>query len=69
MNATDELGKNDNDDDLFGGWFEQGEGEAGELSDEAPYEEVRSRGSRVGVVVAAVSATALTVVLVLARHV
>ena len=25
MNGTDELGKSENDDDLFGGWFEQGE--------------------------------------------
>jgi len=69
MNATDELGKNENDDDLSGGWFEQGESETAEFSDEAPYEEVRDRGSRAGVVIAAVSATALTLVLVLARHV
>jgi len=69
MNGTDELEKNENDDDLFGGWFEQGEGEAAESSEEACYEEVTGRGSRVGVVIAAVSATALTLVLVLAGHV
>jgi len=69
MNGTDELGKSENDDDLFGGWFEQGEGEAAEFSEDAPYEEGSHRGSRAGVVIAALSATALTLVLVLTRHV
>ena len=67
MNATDELGKNENDDDLFGGWFE--ESEPGEVSEEASYEPLRDRRPRAGMVIAAVSATALTIVLVLAGRV
>jgi len=67
MNGTDELGKNENDDDLFGGWFE--ESEPGEVSEEASYETVSDRRPRAGMVIAAVSATALTVLLVIASRV
>ena len=57
----------ENDDDLFGEWFEQGE--LGLIPETAPQAEVSGRGSRVGIVVAAVSATVLTLVMVFAGRV
>jgi hypothetical protein len=56
-----------NEDDLVESWFEQGE--LGDIAEAAPYEERPTRRSRVGVVVAAISATALTLVLVFVGHV
>lgn len=55
------------DDDLVERWFEQGE--MGTLAEAAPYEPPRERRSRAGVVIAAISATVLTLVIVFAGHV
>jgi hypothetical protein len=63
MNGTNELATNEND-DLFEGWFEQGE-VPGAL-EAAPYDEPTNRRSRVGMVIAAVSAAVLTLVVVVA---
>jgi hypothetical protein len=67
MDATKAAGANE--DDLVESWFEQGE--LGVLSEAAlpPHEERTERRARVGVVVAAISATALTLVLVFVGHV
>jgi len=67
MNSTSDLATDGNDDDLFEGWFEQSDLTA--VPEAAPHKEMRDRRSRVGVVIAAISATALTVVIVLAGRV
>jgi hypothetical protein len=65
MTDTSEFGTDENQDDPFRDWFEQGDLMA--TSEEAPaYEEMPDRRSRVGMVIGAVSATALTLVLVVA---
>jgi hypothetical protein len=67
MNAPNDWAIDDDDDHLVEGWFQQGE--LGDVPEAAPYEEVGGRRSRAGVVIAAVSATALTLVLVLVGRV
>jgi hypothetical protein len=57
----------ENDDELLESWFARGE--LAELSEAPLYEEESDRRSRVGVVVAAVSAAALTLLIVLAGRV
>jgi hypothetical protein len=60
----DDLARDRIDDELAEGWFEQGE--LADVSGQAPDEEGAVRRSRFGVVVAAISATALTLVIVFA---
>jgi hypothetical protein len=67
MKATNDLATDGNDHDLFEGWFEQGELAA--APEAAAYDETRSRPSRAGVVIAAISATALVLVMVIVGHV
>jgi hypothetical protein len=67
MSGANESERDEGDDDLFGGWFE--EGDLAMVPEAAPYEEVRDRRARVGVVVAAVSATALALLIVFAGRV
>jgi hypothetical protein len=66
MKGTDDLATDGDDDDLLEGWFAQGELTEGP---EGVYEEVSDRRSRFGVVIAAVSATALILVMVIASRV
>ena len=56
-----------NDDDLFQGWFE--ETELGAVPDAAPHQMRSYRRARIRMVIAAVSAAALTLVLVIAGRV
>ena len=56
-----------NDDDLFQGWFE--ETELGAVPEAPPYQERSYRRARIRMVVAAVSATVLTLVIVIAGRV
>jgi hypothetical protein len=67
MNGTNELAMDENDNDLFGGWFE--DSELASVPEAAPYEEISDRPSRVGMIVAGISATALTLVLIFAGRV
>jgi hypothetical protein len=67
MKGRSESAMDENDDDLFGEWFERGE--LGLAPEAAPQDEGSARGSRVGIVVAAVSATVLTLVIVFAGRV
>jgi hypothetical protein len=56
------------DDDLFERWFEQGELEA--VPEAGPYDDINDRRRRVAAVIAAaISATALALVMVLAGRV
>jgi len=55
------------DDEQLESWFARGE--LADVSEAAPYEEASDRRSRVGVVVAAISATALTLLIALAGHI
>ena len=64
MSGANESARDESDDELFGGWFE--EGELAAVPEAGPYEETRDRRARVGAVVAAVSATALALLLVFA---
>jgi hypothetical protein len=68
MTPANDVTTDRDDEDLFEAWFEQGEqGAAPETGDDPP-----DRGSRragVGAVVAAISATALTLALVFAGRV
>ncbi|HMF43725.1 MAG TPA: hypothetical protein VKQ32_23785 [Polyangia bacterium] len=64
MNGTNEWAVDETDRDLFESWFEQGE--LGAVAEAAPHDEMRAGRSRLGVVIAAVSATALTLVIVFA---
>jgi len=67
MRTTNELAVDGNENDFFERWFEQGELE---IVPETPvHAVVKNRRAGVGVVIAAVSATALTLVMLLARHV
>jgi hypothetical protein len=67
MKATNELAMDGNENDFFERWFEQGELE---VVPETPVHVVGvNRRAGVGVAIAAVSATALTLVMLLARHV
>jgi hypothetical protein len=63
MNGPDELAMDDSDDD----WFAQGELVA--VSEAAPDGEVGDRRSRVGVVIAAISAAGLALLMVFAGRV
>jgi hypothetical protein len=67
MNGTNESAVDENDNDLFERWFEQGELAA--VPEAAPYDEISDRPSRVGMIVAAISATALTLVMIFAGRV
>jgi len=68
MKPANELAMDQNDDDLSGGWFE--ESEVAAVSQAEPYyEESGDRPSRVGLVIAGVSATALTLVIVFAGRI
>jgi hypothetical protein len=67
MTGTNDWAMDGNENDLFEGWFEQGELAA--APEAATYEELSPERSRVGVVVAAVSATALVLVMVFAGRV
>ena len=64
MNGTNDLGTDGSDNDLFEGWFEQGELTAD--LETADHQEMSHHRSRVGMIIAAVSATALILVMVLA---
>ena len=66
MNGANGFARNENDDDLFEGWFEQGELAAAPeaaLSDDAS-----GRHARAGMIVAAVAGTALILLLVFAAR-
>ena len=67
MNGTNDLATDESDNDLFEGWFEQGELTA-DPEAAAPQETSHHR-SRVGVIIAAVSATALLLLMVFAGRV
>jgi hypothetical protein len=67
MSGKSESAAGESDDDLFEGWFEQGELVA--VSEAGPYDEISDRRPRVAMVIAAaISATALTLVVLLAGH-
>ena len=56
-----------NDEELLERWFAQGE--SAELSEAAPFEEMSNYRSRVGVVIAAISATVVALLIVFADRV
>jgi hypothetical protein len=63
MNAPKDRPMDGDDDDLWESWFEQGE--LAEVSGEAPYED-HPEGRQRAVVIAAISAAALTLMMVFA---
>lgn len=67
MNATNELAMDGNENDFFERWFEQGE--LAVVPETPVHVEVGNRRASVGAVIAALSATALTLAMFLARHV
>ena len=67
MRTTNELAVDGNENDFFERWFGQGELEV--VPETPVHAVVRNRRAGVGVVIAAVSATALALVMLLARHV
>jgi hypothetical protein len=67
MRATNGLATDANENDFFERWFEQGE--QPDVPETPAQVVVKNRRAGVSVVIAAVSATALTLVMLLARHV
>ena len=67
MDRTSDGAKDANDDDLFEGWFE--ETELAAIPDAAPDRASSYRRARIRMVIAAVSATVLTLVIVIAGRV